>query len=208
MSLLIAVLAAVGYAGASTLQSAAVHRRGVARTGRYAAGLTLDGAAWALSLMALRSAAVYVVQAILASSLALTVVFARIWQQVTLRARDIAAISALIPALAVIANAGHHQAAPMVSAATTTFLTVFGCATVAAVGAAAIPLLGDTVRAGWLPAALAAVAVVVAVTAVLARTVPQSPKPDPGASGTVDPGATHRIARNSEAGWSARPYRR
>ncbi|MET0494397.1 MAG: hypothetical protein ABW000_14835 [Actinoplanes sp.] len=264
MSLLIAVLAALGYAGGSTLQSAAVNRRtsapARARALRFLLGLALDGTAWMLSLIALRTLAVYEVQAILASSLAFTVVFARIWQHTTLRVRDLAAISALIPALAVIALAGREQSAPLIDRTTTAYLTVFGFATVAAVTAAlvmgrrsthhrasipallaglsfsvtalaaravnirtplwhtlqqplvwvvvasgiagtlsyaaaldpgpigpataqlwavevvvpaavAIPLLGDTVRSGWLPAAAGAVVVVVAATAVLSRSI-------------------------------------
>jgi hypothetical protein len=280
MSLLIAVLAALGYAGGSTLQSAAVDRRtsarANARTLRFLIGLALDGAAWVLSLVALRSLPVYVVQAVLASSLAFTVVFARIWQHAVLQARDIAAISALIPALAVIALAGREQSAPHIGPTTTAYLTVFGFATVAAVAAAlaigrrnvrrrasipallaglsfsatalaaravdirtplwhdlhqplvwvvvatgiagtvsyaaalergpvgpataqlwavevvvpaavAMPLLGDTVRAGWLPAAAGAVGVVVAVTAVLARTLAVPPDPVPGESRPAGP---------------------
>jgi len=303
MSLLIALLAALGYAGGSALQSAAVnHRtsaRATARTLRFATGLALDGAAWALSLVALRSLPVYVVQAILASSLAFTVVFARIWQHTTLHARDIAAISALIPALAVIALAGREQTAPRIGHATTAYLTIFGFTTVAAVAAAlaagrrnvhrrasipallaglsfsatalaaravhiriplwhnlqqplvwvvvatgiagtvayaaalergpvgpataqlwavevvvpaaiAIPLLGDTVRAGWLPAATVAVVVVVAVTAVLARTLAE-PKPIPGASCLVDPRATKanqdRWSRRLSSCWPSAPTR-
>jgi hypothetical protein len=263
VSLVIAVLAALGYAGGSTLQSAAVDHRSpaptTARTLRYLAGLALDGTAWALSLVALHGLPVYVVQAILASSLAFTVVFARIWQHTALRGRDAAAIGALIPALAVIALAGREQSTPVISHATTAYLTIFGIGTVGAVtlaltagrrnarrsaaipavlaglcfsvtalagravhlsaplwhnlqqplvwviaatgtagtlayaaalergpvgpataqlwavevvvpAAAAVPLLGDTVRPGWLPASAIAVLVVVAVTNVLAGT--------------------------------------
>lgn len=270
MGLLIALVAALGYAGGSTLQSAGLDRRAssgtTARTLRYLAGLGLDGGAWALSLVALRSLPVYVVQAILASSLAFTVVFARIWQHTVLRGRDIAAIGALIPALAVVARAGREQAAPVISHATTATLTILGFGTVAVTAAvlaagrcqthrrvsvsallaglsfsatalaaravhivtplwhnlhqpliwvvlatgaagttayaaalergpvgpataqlwavevvvpavAAIPLLGDTVRPGWLPAAIVAVLVVVAGTTVLAR--PPTPPPEP-----------------------------
>jgi drug/metabolite transporter (DMT)-like permease len=247
--MLFALLAALAYAGGSTLQSVAVSRRGRDRTARFLLGAALDVIAWALSLVALRGLPVYVVQAVLASSLAFTVVFARIWQHTALRGRDVAAIGALIPALAVIALAGREQSAPVVGPATTAYLTIFGFAAalaaaaavgrrtpvpavlaglsfsatalaaravhlsaplwhtlqqplvwvVVATGAAgtlayaaalergpvgpataqlwavevvvpavvAIPLLGDTVRPGWLPAAVLAVLVVVAVTVVL-----------------------------------------
>ncbi|WP_436532679.1 hypothetical protein [Actinoplanes sp. HUAS TT8] len=261
MSLLIAVLAALGYALGSLLQSAAVSRRvhaaTTARIVRLLAGLALDAAAWLLSLVALRHLPVYVVQAVLAGSLAFTVVLARIWQHARLRARDLVAIGAVIPALAVIAYAGREQGAPLVDRLTTISLTVFGTVAVLAVGIAlvaahgrsdrgpsvlalvgglsfsatalagravridtpvwhtvlhplpwvvvvtgvagtvsytaalqrgpvgpataqlwavevvvpavvAVPLLGDTVRPGWLPAAAFAVIVVVAATTVLA----------------------------------------
>lgn len=124
--MLFALLAAVAYAGGSTLQSVAAGRRGRDRTVRFLLGSALDLIAWALSLVALHGLPVYVVQAVLASSLAFTVVFARIWLHTAPRGRDVAAIGALIPALAVIALAGREQGAPVVGPATTTYLTIFG----------------------------------------------------------------------------------
>jgi hypothetical protein len=262
--ILIALLAAVAYAGGSTLQSVAVGRRGPAL---FLVGSALDLVAWGLSLIALHGLPVYVVQAVLASSLAFTVVFARIWQHAALHGRDVAAIGALIPALAVIAVAGRSAATPVVSHATTTYLTVFGFAAaaaaalavwrrtpvpavlaglsfsatalaarvvdlgtplwqqplvwvVAATGAAgtvayaaalsrgpvgpataqlwavevvvpaavAIPLLGDGVRPGWLPAAAVAVLVVVAGTVVLARNTPSSAEARPSVASGTRPG--------------------
>jgi drug/metabolite transporter (DMT)-like permease len=261
VSLLAALLAALAYAGASALQGAAARAHGstwaLARSPRYLTGLALDGIAWALSLLALRGLPIYVVQAVLASSLAFTAVFAWIWQRVALRGRDVAAILVLVPALAVIALAGQEQPAPVLTGAALAGLTGAGLTVVVAAAAgvaitrrrphrgasalallaglafsvtalagraveirsplwhtleapliwvlilsgaagtlcyaaalerggvgaataqlwavevvvpavAAVPLLGDTIRAGWLPAAAAAVAVVVACTAVLA----------------------------------------
>lgn len=153
MGLLMAVLAAIGYAGASVLQSAATDRVSsawrLARSPLYLTGLALDGIAWALSLLALRSLPVYVVQAVLAGSLAVTVVFARIWRGSRLRRRDLGAILGLIPALAVIAIAGREQDAPVIGATTTWALTIIGAVTVAAIvvvltagrGAAGLALL-------------------------------------------------------------------
>jgi drug/metabolite transporter (DMT)-like permease len=256
LGLLTAVLAAVGYAGASILQSAATDHVSstwaLARSPRYLAGLALDVAAWALSLVALRRLPVYEVQAVLATSLAFTVLLARLAGRGGLSRRDLAAVLGLVPALAVLGFAGREQAAPSVGPAVTWSLTVLGVVAVAAavadlawgrrpapaallaglnfsatalaaravridhplghtllhplvwvvaatgiagtagyatalergpVGPAtaqlwavevvvpavvAIPLLGDSVRPGWWPAAAAAVAVVVALTVVLA----------------------------------------
>jgi drug/metabolite transporter (DMT)-like permease len=263
MGLLMALLAAVGYAGASTLQSAATEHVtstwALARSPRYLAGLALDVAAWGLSLLALRTLPVYVVQATLASSIAFTVLLARVWRHSRLRGRDVAAVLGLVPALAVIGFAGREQAAPAVGRATTGILIALGVVAVAAAAAdlaagrrssisallaglsfsatalaaravtvdhplwhtvgdpllwvvvatgiagtlsyatalergpvgpataqlwavevvlpavVAIPLLGDSFRPGWLPAAAVAVAVVVALTAVLA-TAPAEPR--------------------------------
>jgi hypothetical protein len=169
VGLLIAVLAAAGYAGASTLQSAAGDETAsawaMARSARYLTGLALDVAAWALSLLALRSLPVYVVQAVLASSLGFTVVFARIWRGSRMRRRDLAAVLGLIPALAVIAYAGREQAAPVIDGRTTWYLTIFGAVTVAA---AAVDLVAG--RRSSVAALLAGLAF--SATALAARVVP------------------------------------
>src|SRR4051812_24011569 len=78
MALIAAALAAIGYAAASVLQSRGALGRGsareLARSPFYLAGLALDAVCWVLTLIALRGLPVYVVQAVLASSLAFTVV--------------------------------------------------------------------------------------------------------------------------------------
>ncbi|WP_127507208.1 hypothetical protein [Actinoplanes solisilvae] len=258
MNLAFAVAAAAFYAIGSVLQAAAARRAGslgsLALKPAYLAGLTADGAAWVLSLLALRGLPVYVVQSVLAGSLALTVLLAAGVLHIRPRRRDLAAIVVLIGALAVLAFCGQEQPAPAISVGTETLLTVAGFVVVALTGTAvllaeragpivlgvlaglaysmtalaargvsvrtplvatltepllwvvvasgvagtiayaaalqhgsvasvtaltwsvevvvpaavAIPLLGDEIRSGWAPAAIIALAVVVASTIVLA----------------------------------------
>lgn len=248
-----AVLAAGGYAAGSVLQAVGVRRagvRGLARSPLYLAGLGGDGLAWLLSLLALRRLPAFAVQSLLASSLALTVLLARVVLGARLRRRDTAAVAVLAGALAVVAAAGTEQpAAPagrgvdlaLLAGAGAVLLALVllrrsGSATqavlaglgysVAALGARAVTvpgawwrvglepaawavvvagvagilgyaaalergavgpatallwsvevvvpavaghaLLGDGVRAGWLPAAVVALAVVLACSVVLA----------------------------------------
>ena len=135
MNLASAVAAAAFYAIGSVLQAAAARRAGglgsLARSPVYLAGLTADGAAWVLSLLALRGLPVYVVQAVLAGSLALTVLLAAAVLHTRPRRRDLVAVVVLIGALAVLAFAGREQPAPAVSIGTETLLTVAGFVVVA-----------------------------------------------------------------------------
>ena len=173
MSLLAALLAAIGYAAASVLQSAGARGRDsaweLARSRRYLAGLGLDGVAWVLTLVALRGLPVYVVQAVLASSLAFTVLLSRIWLKATLRRRDVVAIGALGPALAVVAIAGREQAARAPTSAVVIVLTVSGVLVSALVVAAlAGPRRTDS-RA--VPALSVLAGLAFSVTALAARAV-------------------------------------
>ena len=140
MGLVAALLAAIGYAVASVLQSAGARGRHTARelaaSPRYLAGLGTDAICWVLTLVALRTLPVYVVQAVLAASLAFTVVLSRIFLKATLRARDAAAIGVLAVALAVIGVAGREQEAPALSGPVTLALTVAGIVTTALATAA------------------------------------------------------------------------
>ncbi|MCL9793413.1 hypothetical protein MXD58_003650, partial [Frankia sp. AgKG'84/4] len=82
VALVFALVAALGY-GASSIAQAEGARRATdtlraLRHPLYLAGLGGDALAWLASLVALRSLAVYQVQAILAGSLAVTVVGARV----------------------------------------------------------------------------------------------------------------------------------
>ncbi|WP_205708370.1 hypothetical protein [Kineococcus siccus] len=111
-----AVLAAVGYAAGSVLQAVGVRGgaspRDLLRSPAYLAGLGADGVSWLLSLLALRRLPAFAVQALLAGSLALTVVLARVLLRAVLRRRDVVAVLAMVAALAVVGGAGSEQAAP------------------------------------------------------------------------------------------------
>jgi drug/metabolite transporter (DMT)-like permease len=113
LALTLAVCAAVGYGISSVLQAAGARRSpGVLHTLRqpaYVGGVGLDLLAWALSLAALRTLPVYQVQAILAGSLAVTVVAARVALDVRLRAVDGAAVAVTVVALVALAAAAGGQ---------------------------------------------------------------------------------------------------
>ncbi|SNY49110.1 hypothetical protein [Paractinoplanes atraurantiacus] len=142
MSLLIAVLAAVAYAGGSVLQAAAARRPGtvlaLAVSPLYLAGLAGDGGGWLLSLWALRGLPVYVVQAVLAGSVGLTVLLAGMVLRTRLRRRDYAAVGVMVGALAVIGLSSREQPAAMPAHGTTVILAVGGFAAAALAGAAVL----------------------------------------------------------------------
>ncbi|NIZ93461.1 hypothetical protein [Kineococcus rubinsiae] len=111
-----AVLAALGYAAGSVLQAVGVRGgaspRDLLRSPLYLTGLGADGISWLLSLLALRRLPAFAVQAVLAGSLAVTVVLARLLLGALLRRRDVVAVLVTVAALAVVAGAGHEQASP------------------------------------------------------------------------------------------------
>ncbi|WP_433062769.1 hypothetical protein [Dactylosporangium sp. CS-033363] len=102
-----AALAAVLYGLSSLLQATGAKRAAslmrVVRQPWYVAGVALDLLAWLLSVVALRSLPVYQVQAVLAASLAVTVVAARFFLGVRLRRVDGVAVAAIVAALVVLA---------------------------------------------------------------------------------------------------------
>ncbi|OJF15010.1 hypothetical protein [Couchioplanes caeruleus] len=114
----ITVLGALSYGTASILQAVAARRSaGTVRTlghPLYLLGIGCDVLAWVGSMVALRELAVYLVESILAGSLAVTVIAARIVLKSRLRRRDVAAVVLCIAALAVLAlSAGpQHEVAP------------------------------------------------------------------------------------------------
>ncbi|WP_432969304.1 hypothetical protein [Dactylosporangium sp. CA-233914] len=172
-----AVLAAVGYGVGSLLQ--AVGARRVAGTLRvlrqpwYVAGIGLDLLAWLLSLAALRTLPVYQVQAVLAGSLAVTAVAARVVLTVRLRRADIAAIAATMLALAVLA-AGSGPMPPINASVAERVGLLAAAVAVAALGAA-------LARAGRASAcaAVAGIGFGGAALAVQAIPVPPDPWRDP-----------------------------
>jgi hypothetical protein len=120
LALLAAAVGALAYGGGSVLQAVAANRAaaaghgvlGVARQWLYVAGLACDLAGWLLSLAALRRLPLFAVQAILAGSLAVTVVLAAAVMHVRVRRADLYAICVIIAALVVLgaaADAEHSQ---------------------------------------------------------------------------------------------------
>lgn len=108
-----AVAGAVGYGTASVTQALAARRStGTLHTLRqplYLVGLGCDLLAWLASLVALRTLAVYQVQAVLAGSLAVTVLGARVVLAARLRRRDSVAVTVTVLALAVLALSAGPQ---------------------------------------------------------------------------------------------------
>jgi drug/metabolite transporter (DMT)-like permease len=130
LALAAAVLAALGYAAGSILQAVGVRggsgAAALTRSPLYLAGLGVDGLAWLLSLVALRRLPTFAVQSLLAGSLALTVVLARVFLGSKLRPRDTAAVLALVAALGVVGGAGTEQPSPTVPLGAQAALLVAG----------------------------------------------------------------------------------
>lgn len=109
-----AILAAILYGLASTCQAWAANRAqgpAVVMHPAYLTGVVLDTAAWGVSLVALESLPLFVVQSLLASSLALTALLVSLLLKVRLRRRDIGAIVVLVPALGLLASLATEGAA-------------------------------------------------------------------------------------------------
>ncbi|MHA7135468.1 hypothetical protein [Oerskovia turbata] len=116
LSLLAAVAAAFGY-GASTVMQAVAARRAqglaVVRQPLVILAFTVDLVAWLFSLVALDHLPLFVVQAVLASSLVVTVLLARLFLSAPMRRVDVVAIVAIVGALVVLGFAGGEQPAPV-----------------------------------------------------------------------------------------------
>lgn len=147
-SLAAAVAAAVGYGSASVLQasgaSGGASVSGLLRSPAYLTGLLCDLVAWLLSLVALRHLPLFVVQSVLAGSLAVTAVLGAIVLRDRLRRREVVMISLLVAALVVLAAAGGRQSATPAPGAVVTGLVA---------GAGVLALLTPAARrsgpAGW-----------------------------------------------------------
>lgn len=114
IALLAALLGTVGYAAGSVLQAAGASRASgpaVVLQHLYLLGLACDGVAWLASLVALQWLPLFAVQALLAGSLAITVILARIFLGARLRVRDRFAIGAVgLALITVAASAGVESA--------------------------------------------------------------------------------------------------
>jgi hypothetical protein len=119
VALALAVFGAFSYGVGSILQAiGAMRSTGTVSTlghPLYLLGVGCDLLAWAASMVALRELAVYQVQSVLAGSLAITVVLARIFLAARLRGRDVAAVAVTIAALTVLAMSAGPQEAVMPS---------------------------------------------------------------------------------------------
>lgn len=113
VALAITTVGAISYATASILQAIAARRctSTVRAMGHplYLLGIGCDILAWVGAMIALRELAVYVVESVLAGSLALTVLGARLFLKSRLRRRDIAAVVVTMAALAVLALSAGPQ---------------------------------------------------------------------------------------------------
>ncbi|WP_045878116.1 hypothetical protein [Pseudofrankia sp. DC12] len=120
-SLAAAVAAAVLYGTSSVLQAHAAGRGAAVadllRHPAYLLGLLFDGVAWLLSLLALRHLPLFVVQSVLAGSLAVTAVLGFVVLRVPLRRSAAVAVGVLVTALVVLAGCGGHQPATTTSGA-------------------------------------------------------------------------------------------
>jgi drug/metabolite transporter (DMT)-like permease len=112
VGLLAALAGMLGYGIGTALQAAGAARaRGLAvmRQPMYLVGLGFDAAAWLASLLALQRLPLFAVQALLAGSLCVTVLLARIFLGTRLRRRDGAAVVLVALALAAVAAASGVQ---------------------------------------------------------------------------------------------------
>ncbi|MEV4639705.1 hypothetical protein AB0J80_20340 [Actinoplanes sp. NPDC049548] len=171
IALAITVSGAFSYGAASILQAVAARRsRGTVQTMRhplYLAGIGCDIFAWAGSMVALRELAVYVVEAVLAGSLAVTVVAARVILRSRLRRRDVAAVMVVVGALTVLAM----SAGPQRDVIATTELRLGFCA-----AAAAVVLVGWGATRSGSPGAVAALGgLCLGGAALTGRALPSAP---------------------------------
>ncbi|ARU51618.1 hypothetical protein CBR64_09155 [Cellulosimicrobium cellulans] len=138
LSLLAAVAASVLYAVSTIMQAVATRRaHGLAAVAQplVIGGLVVDGVAWLLSLLALDHLPLFVVQAVVAASLVVVVLLARLVLGATLRRTDLVAMGVVVAGLVVLALAAGEQPATHPPAGFATWVNVAGAAV--AVGTAA-----------------------------------------------------------------------
>jgi len=179
-ALAFAIFGAFSYGAGSVLQAVGARRStGTVRTlghPLYLIGVGCDLLAWAGSMIALRELAVYQVQSVLAGSLAVTVVLARLFLGSRLRGQDVFAVAVTIAALTVLAmSAGtQEQVTPSVA------LRLGFC--VAAPATALIGWGATKVCPPGVVAALAGLALGAGALAGRALTLPAQPMEHPAAA--------------------------
>lgn len=112
IAIIAAIIGALGYGVGSVLQArAATAATGLAvlRHPTYLAGVGCDVLAWAASLVALRQLPLFAVQSMLAASLGVTVVLARLLLGSPIRRRDTTALVGVLVALVILASASGSQ---------------------------------------------------------------------------------------------------
>lgn len=134
-----ALVGTFGYGAASVLQAVGISRAtglGVLRQPTYVAGLLCDALAWVASLLALRLLPLFAVQALLAGSLAVTVLLARVVLKTRMRPRDAIAAGVVTAALVVLA-ASAGPTSPLSPPSVFTLVMMLGLAILAAATAVA-----------------------------------------------------------------------
>lgn len=153
-ALLLAAAGCVVYGLAAVLQAmAAARRTGVAALLHplYLLGLVLDLGAFVLAYIALEHLPVFLVNAILAASIAVTVLAARVLMGARLRPVDGAAVVVVVAGSVLLAQAsGHQAAAPPPSDFTTVIVIATAVLTLATI-------LGWRFAPGWALAAISGV---------------------------------------------------
>ncbi|GIF18998.1 drug/metabolite transporter (DMT)-like permease [Actinoplanes tereljensis] len=113
IALALTIFGAFAFAAASIFQAMGARRSsGMANTLRhplYLLGTFLDLVAWGCSMVALSELAVYLVESVLAGSLAVTVVAARVILKSRLRGIDVVAVAISVAALTVLAMSAGPQ---------------------------------------------------------------------------------------------------
>lgn len=169
-ALLAALAGAILYGTGSVLQAVAARRAsgpGVLRHPWYVAGLVCDLLGWLASLVALRALPLFTVQALLAGSLVVTVLLARVVLSAPLRRIDGVSVGVVVVALVVLARAAGPETAAraLPDGFTATVLVALGVV-------ALVSVTGYRHGAGWLFALLAALAASGAAICARAVTLP------------------------------------
>jgi hypothetical protein len=170
LALVAALAAALLYGSGSVLQAVAARRSsgpGVLRHPWYVAGLACDLFGWLASLAALRALPLFTVQALLAGSLVVTVLLARVVLQARLRRVDGVAVAVVVASLVVLARAAGPDAAVRVLPGPFTAAVLAALALIAAACA-----LAYRRGPGWVLAVLAGAAASGAAICARAVSVP------------------------------------
>jgi drug/metabolite transporter (DMT)-like permease len=169
-ALLAALAGALLYGSGTVLQALAARRASgphVLRHPWYVAGLGCDLLGWLASLVALRALPLFTVQALLAGSLVVTVLLARVVLDAPLRRVDGVAVVVVVGALVVLARAAGPESPvrALPDGFTATVLAVLGLL-------AAVSLACYRLGPGWLFALLAALGASGAAICARAVTLP------------------------------------